>query len=567
MSSNIDSEAILSAAPSAGLSALFLSREFRWFFIAVVSFFFLVGALFVGLGGFQLYGFWYWGGNGELATPAVLTALGVLLLLIGFGIVVVRRYVWAIQTDVRVKYQDFAIGKLGESDEEFEKAKRFREEAAEHEFNRNLDYRFVATRLELHESLLFKHAEWKIEPGVNVLLGRNGFGKSLLLRLLVGCLQREDEMTRTLLRSSPLASITIDLLRNGNEVKILRSAERFVETVGKVPLLAIPDSRFMDRTSLEVSPVHEESADLRTDGAHHFLHQKPYGDVIQGLLYEICLDYWQHGRDFDLPVFEFLRRAVCGLTGEESFDFHSIERRGRTGFQIEVLTEGNLEPLPIQYASQGTLSVLAMFGLIRSYLRSVANDPTDDVVETQPAIVVIDEADAHLHPAWQQRVPTLLRELFPNVQFILTAHSPLFVAGCWRNEVAILRKHPESHDIGGFFVEQLDEDFVGASAKDLYRKIFDIEELDHTYLKYKTKASLPEPHKDRINDLSKMQEKRTLDEAEASELRRLLEESRRVMRANEVTLERRQKEREKLRVIELEDRLQELEGRLDGREA
>jgi ABC-type cobalamin/Fe3+-siderophores transport system ATPase subunit len=32
-----------------------------------------------------------------------------------------------------------------------------------------------------------------IEPGVNVLLGRNGFGKSLLLRLLVGMITYDDD--------------------------------------------------------------------------------------------------------------------------------------------------------------------------------------------------------------------------------------------------------------------------------------------------------------------------------------------------------------------------------------
>lgn len=39
-------------------------------------------------------------------------------------------------------------------------------------------------------------------------------------------------------------------------------------------------------------------------------------------------------------------------------------------------------------------------------------------------IVLIDEVDMHLHPAWQQTVLSSLCEAFPRVQFIVTTHSP-----------------------------------------------------------------------------------------------------------------------------------------------
>jgi predicted ATP-binding protein involved in virulence len=39
-------------------------------------------------------------------------------------------------------------------------------------------------------------------------------------------------------------------------------------------------------------------------------------------------------------------------------------------------------------------------------------------------IVLIDEVDMHLHPAWQQTVLASLREAFPRIQFIVTTHSP-----------------------------------------------------------------------------------------------------------------------------------------------
>ncbi|WP_405389285.1 AAA family ATPase [Streptomyces sp. NBC_01102] len=41
-----------------------------------------------------------------------------------------------------------------------------------------------------------------------------------------------------------------------------------------------------------------------------------------------------------------------------------------------------------------------------------------------PGIVIIDEIDAHLHVSWQRRIGSWLTTHFPNIQFIVTTHSP-----------------------------------------------------------------------------------------------------------------------------------------------
>lgn len=45
----------------------------------------------------------------------------------------------------------------------------------------------------------------------------------------------------------------------------------------------------------------------------------------------------------------------------------------------------------------------------------------------EPAVVLIDEIDLHLHPKWQRDLLDWLSNLFPNTQFIVTTHSPLIV--------------------------------------------------------------------------------------------------------------------------------------------
>lgn len=58
----------------------------------------------------------------------------------------------------------------------------------------------------------------------------------------------------------------------------------------------------------------------------------------------------------------------------------------------------------------------------------------------EPAIVLIDEIDLHLHPRWQREIITKLTENFPNTQFIATAHSPLIVQAATDANLAVLQE-------------------------------------------------------------------------------------------------------------------------------
>jgi predicted ATP-binding protein involved in virulence len=57
----------------------------------------------------------------------------------------------------------------------------------------------------------------------------------------------------------------------------------------------------------------------------------------------------------------------------------------------------------------------------------------------EPAIVLVDEIDLHLHPFWQREIMFNLSQHFPNVQFIATAHSPLMVQAAIESNYAVLR--------------------------------------------------------------------------------------------------------------------------------
>jgi predicted ATP-binding protein involved in virulence len=60
-----------------------------------------------------------------------------------------------------------------------------------------------------------------------------------------------------------------------------------------------------------------------------------------------------------------------------------------------------------------------------------------------PAVCLVDEIDLHLHPRWQRDLVQRLTTLFPNTQFIATAHSPLIVQAAPDANLVVLRRQPD----------------------------------------------------------------------------------------------------------------------------
>ena len=360
-----------------------------------------------------------------------------------------------------------------------EEADRLQARAA---FESNVGRDITVRSIEFSDLDFFETFKWEFQPHVTVLLGKNGYGKSYLLRALVAMLQCNEDVTRSYFeKCGPRGRVSLEIDKEGEELSTVRSRLVFDQTFGKVPVLAIPDMRYVNRSFDSVSAPPEEGTDLRSDGAWHLLNEKPYEGMINKLLFGLGKEYLDT-KDFSAPIFRLIQELLYKLTGSP-FRFHeivSVDDR----FRIRVSTEGNEErPVSIQKASQGTLSILAIVGIIYRFLASTHPNTGEGVVN-QRGIVVIDEIDAHLHPAWQQRILQALRDTFPNVQFIVTAHSPLVVAGCKKYEVAVLRRKNQR-----FGVEVLPEHFIGATAEKMYARVFEIEESDHTYAQLATLSS------------------------------------------------------------------------------
>ena len=112
-------------------------------------------------------------------------------------------------------------------------------------------------------------------------------------------------------------------------------------------------------------------------------------------------------------------------------------------------------------------------------------------------IVLVDEIETHLHLELQKVIMPLLTEIFPNIQFIVTTHSP-FVLSSLSNAVAFDLEHQE-------IIEDLTE--------------YSYESLAEGYFGVKTTSSYMEMHLDRLEELLK---KEVLSLSEKSELKDLI---------------------------------------------
>ncbi len=78
------------------------------------------------------------------------------------------------------------------------------------------------------------------------------------------------------------------------------------------------------------------------------------------------------------------------------------------------------------------------------------------------AIVIIDEIDLHLHVTFQKKLVKFLTSTFKNVQFIVTAHSPLIVQASSDANIILLKRYGSSskpyeneHDISKWRIDQI----------------------------------------------------------------------------------------------------------------
>lgn len=128
---------------------------------------------------------------------------------------------------------------------------------------------------------------------------------------------------------------------------------------------------------------------------------------------------------------------------------------------------GRYMRIPINQLSDGYKSTISLVADI-AYRMAVLNPQClGSVCSETNGIVLIDEVDLHLHPAWQQRILGDLTAIFPKVQFIVTTHAPEVINSVPKENVIVIKNNQAT---------SAPNETYGKDANSILRSIMNVDE-------------------------------------------------------------------------------------------
>lgn len=119
-----------------------------------------------------------------------------------------------------------------------------------------------------------------------------------------------------------------------------------------------------------------------------------------------------------------------------------------------IRTEKDFEPIFSIYGeecymeelSAGFQAVLSIVANIFQWVEATRS-AGERLAANATGSVLVDELDLHLHPEWQFTLRDGLESLFPNIQFIVTTHSPHLLSSAKENEVIIMNREAGTSEL------------------------------------------------------------------------------------------------------------------------
>ncbi|MDP5292456.1 AAA family ATPase [Oceanimonas sp. CHS3-5] len=139
------------------------------------------------------------------------------------------------------------------------------------------------------------------------------------------------------------------------------------------------------------------------------------------------------------PRLDGIQRAVNQAMQDEGWsEFHYSFAHGEL-----VMWHVDHGLLPVSLLSDGVRAMISLVADIAFRCARLNGHLNEQAPELTPGIVLIDEVDLHLHPAWQQRVINSLRSAFPNIQFIVSTHSPQVLSSVHKESIRTIGRNAD----------------------------------------------------------------------------------------------------------------------------
>ncbi len=332
-------------------------------------------------------------------------------------------------------------------------------------------------KLELKDFRGFASLQWEVaegeEAGWHVLMGPNGVGKTSVLRgMAIGLLgSKEFEVMRQghqkfIRASCNSAQVRSELLMSSHwdisvpvsfeYVKVMRGmditpVERWASVRVEQDTENAPERKKIDFSGFSAGfgPMrrftggNSDTEKLFQSHPRPACHLSLFGEDIalsEVLEWLKTLRFQQLESSPDSPE-GMLLDLVRDFVNQDGFLPYGAQL-GEVGSKDVSFIDGNGVTLPILELSDGYRAVLSLtFELIRQMADCYGAERLFSADKRQivaPGVVLIDEVDAHLHPSWQRQIGPWLTRLFPQVQFIVTTHSPYVCQSATRGSVWVL---------------------------------------------------------------------------------------------------------------------------------
>ena len=295
----------------------------------------------------------------------------------------------------------------------------------------------------------FKSVSVDVNPGWNVILGNNASGKSTILKAIALGLCGEDVDAqryagRLLRAGADEGVISLRVGKETYETRLIRDLNR-VRAECRV-LTPVQKGRWV---ALGFPPLRGLSRNDPKGPSSLGLRQPQVGDLLPLLSGGVDsrlddLKQWivnayvtERGLTFKSKpsLLESFFAVLRDLAPSENIALNSVESGS-----WRVLVDTDDGTIPLEQVSQGMTSVIGWVGTLLQRMFEIY--PDSEHPQKEPALVLVDEIDAHLHPAWQRILVGLIRKHFDALQIVATTHSPLVVVGLEPHSVLVARRDP-----------------------------------------------------------------------------------------------------------------------------
>lgn len=141
--------------------------------------------------------------------------------------------------------------------------------------------------------------------------------------------------------------------------------------------------------------------------------------------------------------------------------------------------------------SEGERKMIGLIGTIINFFVPPFSEQNYDLLAFS-GIVLIDEIETHLHPRWQKEILPNLCKTFPNVQFIVTTHSPFVIQSLKASELVDLNKTEVETDPFRLSIEEIAEEYQHVPDVERSKRFKEMVEVATEYFALIEQESTPE---------------------------------------------------------------------------